>query len=74
MAQLQPPSLGRVLADNKKEGATSRDEQNIMHNVHGITSRSTKPASARISQHSTIMEDPTSQSRSSSAREINVFV
>jgi hypothetical protein len=74
MAQLQPSSIGRVLADSKKDGVTFKDEQNITHNVHGITSSSTKRASARISQHSTIAEDPTSQSKPSNARKISEFV
>jgi hypothetical protein len=63
MAQLQPSSIGRVLADSKKEGVTPKDEQKITHDVHGIALSSIKRASARISQHSTIAEDPTSQSK-----------
>jgi hypothetical protein len=74
MAQLQPSSIGRVLAESKKEVINFKDEQDITHNVHGITSSSTKRASARISQHSTIAEDPTSQSKPSNARKIRYFV
>ncbi|KAH6629799.1 hypothetical protein C7974DRAFT_193152 [Boeremia exigua] len=58
MAQLQPSGLTRVFTESKIGGATSNAEPDT---AHGVASSSARCVSVRISQHSTIAEDPASQ-------------
>lgn len=74
MAQTQPSSTARVRLGSTKEIATSEDDQNIVRDVYSTKPSSPKRVSVSISQHSTIVGDPTSQSKSNSARRTDALV